>query len=542
VLPGKSYSALDFAYMAWRRRWLIAVPFAVCVFVTLVVSSKLPNQYQSETLIQVVPQQVPDAYVQSTVTVRTEDRLNALRQQVMSRTELERLITDFDLYPEERARRPMEDVVELMRSRALVESVISPNASRGTPDADAFYIRFTYVEAQTAARVTERLGSLFIDQNARDRGALADTTDDFLQTQLAEARKSLELQEQRLEQFREQHAGRLPSQMTFNMQAIQNAQLQLQSLVESLARDRDRKLMLERLHNDAQQTEPSVSPDPAASATVGTTPVPAAGAPSTGSAQQQLAAARALLARMEVRLKPEHPDVIRAKRQIRELEQQVSRDAAQPAGSAPSVAATPEEMLRHERLQQQRAEIESLDRQIVFKEGEERRLRSTISDYQTRIEAVPGIESEWVGLTRDYDTQQGAYKDLLSKSQQAKLSASLERRQVGEQFRILDPARVPDRPIRPVRKMISAGGAVAGLLLGLLLAGFIEFRDATFRNDREIIEVLALPVVAVVPAIVSDADKRRKYRRQLLFSASAVTATIAAGFVFWALRLWRYVV
>jgi polysaccharide chain length determinant protein (PEP-CTERM system associated) len=541
VLPRKQYSPLDFAHMAWRRRGFIVVPFVACFLVTLIVSSRLPNQYQSETLIQVVPQQVPDAYVQSTVTIRTEDRLNALRQQVMSRTELERLIVEFNLFPEERARLPMQDVVELVRERAVVDPVLSLNNSR--PDAEAFHIRFTYHDAATSARVTERLGSLFIDQNARDRGALADTTDDFLKTQLAEARKSLELQEQRLEQFRVQHAGRLPSQLQFNMQAIQNTQLQLQSLVESLARDRDRKLMLERLHNDSLQTDPvAIQQD--------TAPTPAgpiaeaadlqrAGA---GSAQQQLALAQALLSRLETRLKPEHPDIIRVKRQVRDLEQAAAKEAARPEGAPSLVPTTPQEVLRRERLQQQRAEIESLDRQIVFKEGEERRLRGIVSDYQTRIEAVPGIESEWVSLTRDYDTQQDAYNALLSKSQQAKVAANLERRQVGEQFRILDAARIPDRPITPVRRTITVGGAAAGLLLGLMLAALMEVRDTTFRTDRDIVEVLALPVVAVVPAIESDADKRRKRRRQILMSSSAVAASVVAGLVFWSLELWRYLV
>ena len=535
MLPGKKYSALDLARMAWQRRWFILVPFVACIFMTLVVSSQIRNQYQSETLIQVVPQQVPDTYVQSTVTVRTEDRLNALRQQVMSRTELERLIATFDLYPDELARLPMQDVIEFMRSQTEVEPVVTLN--RGRQDADAFYIRFTYHDAETATRVTERLGSLFIDQNARDRGALADTTDDFLQTQLSEARKRLELQEQRLEQFRERHAGRLPSQLEFNMQAIQTTQLQLQSLVESLARDRDRKLMLERLHND---TEAEPTPQvPVSSTATGTAPAETG---FVGGSAQQLAMARAALTRMETRLKPEHPDIIRAKRQIRDLEEHVAKEAALPAGSAPLIPATPAEVVRHERLQQQRAEIESLDRQISFKEGEERRLRGIVSDYQHRIEAVPGIESEWVGLTRDYDTQQDAYKHLLSRSEQARVAANLERRQVGEQFRILDPPRIPDRPIRPVRALISAAGAAIGLVLGLVLAVLIEVRDATFHTDGEIVEILGLSVVAVVPSIESDNDRRLKHRRRVLVTTSAVSASAVCGLLFWAMELWRYVV
>ena len=237
--------------MAWRRRWILLVPVFAGIFASLLVSSRLADQYQSETLIQIVPQQVPDSYVQSTVTMRTEDRLNALRQQVLSRTELERLIVTFNLYPGQRERLPMQDIVELMRDNTTVEPVASMRTG-GAGGADAFYIRYKYTEPAIATQVTQRLGSLFIDQNARDRGALAEATDDFLQTQLAEARKRLEEQEDRLEKFREQNAGRLPSQLAFNMQAIQNAQMQLQANTDALARDRDRKLMLERLNNDAQ--------------------------------------------------------------------------------------------------------------------------------------------------------------------------------------------------------------------------------------------------------------------------------------------------
>ena len=118
-----------------------------------------------------------------------------------------------------------------------------------------------------------------------------------------------------------------------------------------------------------------------------------------------------------------------------------------------------------------RAEIESLDRQIAFKEGEEQRLRAEIGDYQARLEAVPGIESEWVALTRDYDTLQATYRELLSKSENSKMAASLEQRQIGEQFRILDPPRVPLKPHSPNRIRINLMGTLAGLGLGLLLVG-----------------------------------------------------------------------
>ncbi len=192
----KQYNATDFARMAWRRVWLIVVPFVLGLFGTLLVSSTLLDQYQSEMLIQVVPQRVPDSYVRSTVTLRTEDRINALSQQAMSRTELEQLIEAFDLYEEEHDRLPMQDVVEHMRSNVQLE--IALGGDRGSADAEAFYVRFTYPDAGVATRVTGRIGALFVEQNARDRGALAEGTNEFLEAQLVEARIRLEELERRL--------------------------------------------------------------------------------------------------------------------------------------------------------------------------------------------------------------------------------------------------------------------------------------------------------------------------------------------------------
>ena len=270
--------------------------------------------------------------------------------------------------------------------------------------------------------------------------------------------------------------------------------------------------------------------------------------PAGATVQQKLAAARAYLTTIELTRKAEHPDVIRAKRVIADLEKQEAAEiaAVKPGGvsteSTAPATVDREGAVRRERLAQMRAELESLDRQIAFKEGEERRLQSVIAEYQQRVEAVPGTESEWIALSRDYDTQQAAYKDLLSKSEQARLASNLERRQVGEQFRILDPARVPSTPVGPKRLQITGIGTAAGLALGLLLAALLELRDSTFRTERDVVEVLSLPVVAVVPYVQSDADRVSVRRRRLLVSTAAVFLLTAAGYVFWSMKLWRYAV
>jgi polysaccharide chain length determinant protein (PEP-CTERM system associated) len=539
MLPGRKYTPEDTVRLVWTRRWFLVVPMVVCSFAALVVSALLPDMFESDMLIQIIPQRVPDSYVRSTVTMKTEDRLSAVSAQVMSRTQLEAMIREFDLYRGHRERLPMEDVVELMRSSIAVELVRS-TGSRETQQVDAFHLRFKYGDPELATKVTQRLGTLYIDYNARDRGALAQATNQFLETQLVEARARLEVQERKLEQFREAHAGRLPSQLDFNMQAIQSAQMQVQAVVESLARDRDRKMMLERLYNDAQAEPAAVAVTPAPANT--TTPEPAA----TGTARQQLELARTTLARLELRLKPEHPDILRAKRMIADLEVRIQDEVkAAPtttAVAAPPPALTQAEQTRRERLTQMRAEIESLDRQITFKESEEQRVRAKVVEYQQRVEAVPGTESEWTALSRDYETLQTAYRGLLSKSEESKVAADLERRQIGEQFRILDAARTPVRPVSPNRLQVNAVGAGLGVFIALALVAFLEIKDSSFRTDADVFNVLALPVLAQVPYLETDDDRSRVRRRRLTFAAAAITFCCVGGYVFWAMQLWKHVI
>jgi uncharacterized protein involved in exopolysaccharide biosynthesis len=243
-------------------------------------------------------------------------------------------------------------------------------------------------------------------------------------------------------------------------------------------------------------------------------------------------------------LKPEHPDIGRTKRLIKELEERVADEAARAASSTAHVepvALTPEQVARRDRAREMRAEIESLQRQLEFKELEEQRVRRTIADYQRRIEQVPGVESEWIALTRDYDTQQSAYKDLLAKSEQSKVAAELEKGEIGEQFRVLDPPRPPVRPTGLARLQVNALGALAGLSFGLLLAALLELLDTTFHSASDVIDVLKLPVIARLPYVPNDVDRQRQQRSRLLASAAASLTVILGGFGFWAMELWKFV-
>ena len=531
MIPGKSYTPEVLLRALWRQKWLVLVPFVLTTVTTVAVTRRLPNRFRSETLVLVVPQQIPERYVQPTVRIRLEDRLAAFNQQILSRTRLEQIVREFDLYASERKTQLMEDVIEQMRTRDISVQTTNTGARR-TSSAPTFRISYSGRDPRTVMRVTERLTSLFIDESLRDRSALAEGTNQFLETQLQEARNRLIEQEKRLEVYRREHSGELPSQLNSNMQAIQNIQLQLQNLSQSITQDKDRRQTLERMLAEAEAF-------PAIAASV-PTGQPESGAASAVPTAQQLEVARAQLRALELRLKPTHPDLARMKRLVARLEQKAEAEALeQPLSPTESVQVptNPQEQQRQARIRDLAAEREALPRRIAAKEAQEGKLREALNSYQARIAAVPARETELVELTRDYETLRQIYTSLLTKNENARASTNLERQQIGEQFKLLEPARLPERPISPNRPQIYTMGALGGLAFGLGLALLLDYRDRSLRSEADLIHAFALPVLALVPTMAGAVDSQKRRRTVRVAVAAGVFAVSVSLVVAWRLGL-----
>jgi len=190
---------------------------------------------------------------------------------------------------------------------------------------------------------------------------------------------------------------------------------------------------------------------------------------------------------------------------------------------------SPAERLRLTRLADANRELVALEKGVEAKTEDEKRLRAVQTDYQGRIEATPTRENELIDLMRDYGTLQGMYQSLLSKKQESQISANLERRQIGEQFRILDPARLPVRPFTPNRPRFYGMGILGGLAVGLALAGLMEYLDRTMRSEDDVRVALSLPVLAAVPFIHEQASRAR--RVLIAVSAATAAAIVIAGAV-----------
>lgn len=513
MIPGRVYSVGDLAAIAWARKWAIVGPLVLVAVATAILATFLPDRYRAETLILIVPQRIPEAYVRATVTARIEDRLAAISQQILSRTRLERIINDFGLY-RNLTHVTKDDVIEGMRSDISVQIV----------EGDAFRVGYEADDATIAMNVTDRLAALFIEESLKDREVLAKGTSAFLQSQLENARNRLVEHEKRIEQFRRDHSGELPSQLDSNLQVIQNTQVQLQLLADTLNRDRDRRLLVDR-----SVTDLSAEIDAAAGPVVA-----AEGTPSGDSAPLlvQLESARSTLAAMETRFKPEHPNAVRQKRVVENLERKIAESGTNTESSSTAARVrmlTPADMNRQNRLREMRSERESLDRQIVYEMSEEGRLRGVIADYQARVEAVPARESEMTALTRDYDTLRGLYTSLLAKEEDSRIAANLEQRQIGEQFKILDPASRPDRPFQPNRPLINLAGIFAGLVIGVGVAALLEYRDVSLNTQDDVQAAVAAPILAMIPTLMTTTERVIARRRQIKISVAVVVALVVVA-------------
>lgn len=514
MIPGRTYTAAELLGMIWTRRWLVLVSAAIAIAVTVPVASLLPDKYRAETLILAAGQSMSNDYVRMTVSnqTRTKDSFPSISQEILSRSRLERIIEDLSLYPEIRRTRPMEVAVDYMRTQIDIKTIEGSETFRVTYDA---------TNPVVAVKVAERLTSFFIEENSKDRFALAAQTSAFLESQLENARQRLVEQERRLETYRLKYGPELPTQLQSNLQVIQNTQAQSQALNEGINRLSDRRLLVAHQLADLQ-SEQYVA-DPA------TLPAGVAGA----SAAAQLEAAEVELRSLESRLTPQHPDRVRARQLVADLQNQVRLEAQASKSQAVSTPPSAVEISRRNKVKEYQAELESLDRQIAANVSEVTERRAALDEYQKRVEAVPTRESELIAITRDYDTLQSVYRQLLAKKEDSKIAENLEHRQVIEQFKVLDPPRQPVTPVSPNRRLIDAAGALGGLALGVAIAIVLGYLDKRIQVEADLRAVVDLPVFALIPAIVTPLERRRARRRYAAASMALLTVFAVCATVAW---------
>jgi protein tyrosine kinase modulator len=488
----REWSTEDYFEMIRRHMWLILLPAILVPIATYLVSLKIPNRYTSRTLILVDQQKVPDSFVKPVVTEDLTGRLATMQEQILSRTRLQPIIEHFGLFRGENI--PMEEKVEQARKAIKVEPVRSLIRTQAG-ELPGFYVSFTSDKAQIAQQVCGEITSMFMSENLRAREQSAQGTTDFLRSQLEDAKRNLDEQDAKLASFKQRYIGQLPGQEEMNFTLLNSVKSQLEAATQSLSRS----------EQDKTYTESLLAQQVAARRSAGTT--------NPETMEQQLATLQSNLVRLEATYTPEHPDVVKVRADVAALKAKLQQQ--EPAASVDKTAKTPaSEPLS---IQQLRAQIRSLDIEIKNKKQEQDRLQKQLQTYQARLQLSPKIEEEAKKLTRDYQTALQFYNELLAKKTQSEMATDLEKKQQGEQFRVMDPPNLPEKPTFPDRPLFALGGLGGGLILGFGLAFVLELRDKSIRNEKDVEFYLQLPTLGLIPSLELAGVNGHKHKKSRTF-------------------------
>lgn len=459
-----------------RQHWLLMLLSSSAAFVILAtIVALLPSVFEATTTIMVDPQQIPDRYVSTTVVEEPGERLNLLTQEVLSTSRLEKVIDKLDLYPRLRAQKGRDAAVEFMRSKI---TILTKHTSGSGPS--AFTLTFEASTPTAAAVTANELADTFIQKHLQSRQQQVEGTTAFLSAELAQTRGDLQKQEERISEYRMQHLGEMPEQMQANLQALAQLQVQLQSNADQLSRLDEERLVLERTPEADHAIGGAATPSP------------------RKTLMAQIAAAEAHLYDLESRYTQDHPDVIAGRAHLEELRGELRRLSS----GAPDVASDPMANVRMTVLNRERARL--LDEQIA--------VTRKIRVYQAKVDAVPLRQEELSNLTRDYESSKEHYRSLLDKTYSAQMATSLEEKQQGERFQVLDRAQPPDKAVRPNRPRFLMGSAVLSLLIGFGIALLRERSDPSVKTAAELTRLLGtielLGTIPRIDALPAEAPRR----------------------------------
>jgi polysaccharide chain length determinant protein (PEP-CTERM system associated) len=493
MIENRDLTIDDYLSMLRRRVKLILIPTLLAPIVGFVVSLFVPAKYTSTALVLVEAQQVPTGVVQSIVTEDLGQRVATMQQQVLGVNRLRPMVDRLGLA---RGGKSVDEVIDDIRASMQVQAVLTDLSQIANADGSkrkpgqatsvpGFTVSVTWSNAKEAQTICNELTSMLLTENQTSRERAAVGTTDFISRQLEEAKHNLDDQDAKMAVFKRQYAGQLPGDEDNNLKLLGTLNAQLDANTQNINRAQQDKSYTESLLSQQIATWKSSQ---------GTT--------NPQSLQQQLTTRQAQLLDLQGKYTADHPDVMKAKADIAELKKKLA-EANSPAPDSTdntdkgNLAEPPE-------IRQLRLQVHQYSEMLGQATREQKRLADQIKLYESRVAISPDVEEKYKQLTRDYDTAQKFYADLLAKRSTSEMATDMERRQQGEQMRLSIPANLPDSPSFPNRFAFAGAGLGAGLVLGLALALWLELRDKSIRTEADVEASLQMPVLVSLPWITAD--------------------------------------
>jgi polysaccharide biosynthesis transport protein len=466
-----------------KRRWVqILATFMSLMLMAVLAAIFLPPVYQSTGTILIESQRVPTDLVQASVTTAAVERIEVIKQRVMSRENLLHVIQKYNLFPEEIKKGILTPLVEIMRQRITVELLSTDYRDAKSRDklTIAFKVGFEYSDPELTHKVTNELVTLFLDENKKSRTARATETTTFLTEELNTLKDELEKSENKVASYKQEHANSLPEHMQMHMDMLQRLDADIKEM------DRDYKSTQEELrYLDVELTTARAS---------------IKGGEADG-AVSELDKAKAELERLLILYKETHPTVRAQKRKIETLEKASDDGIAKPAKT--DVASD----LVIAKIQ---AQIEAAKVRLDSLVDQKKSSLVKMNQLQAQVKQSPQVERGLFTLMRDYENAKLKYEEVKSKQINAKIAENLEQDNKAERFTVIEPPLFPEKPIRPDKKKIFALGLFGSLAAALGLVALLEMLDKRVRGVEALTAVLNMRPLAIVPYITSQAEIKHK--------------------------------
>jgi len=498
-LGGLEYYGLqDYKRLFLRRKWAIlwvALSFALLLSVG---AYFWPNSYVARTSIVVEPGKVPDVYVRSTATTAAAQRLVLLQEEILSDTRLSQVIDEIAPYSNTKTH---EEMLAQMRKEITVEPKSFTNlqtVSNSRAGLEAFTISFISRSPATAARVANRLASLFIEENMKAREQQVMGTAEFFDQQLDKAKEDLRAKGEKMGALRTRYFAELPESQNAHVQALTNLQLDLRSEIDAISRAQQQKAYLQSLLADTPRIVDLDSASAGSSDAVGL--------------QEQMAKLQSQLDQYRSRYGPQHPDVLKIEAELKPLQDQLKQSEKVAASSTAGPSGTGQSIVGHHNPVIE-SQIATLDEEVQKHVDREKQLQSGINFHQAKLEGGPAIQQQLAAVTRDYDNAEQNFKDVQARKFAADISSDVETRQKGERFVIVEPAQPPTSPSTPNRLLVDGLALPAGLGLAMLLFVLLEAFNTTVKTEREVTEHVRAPLFGEIPWLTTPMSRRRQRLR-----------------------------
>jgi len=498
----------DYIGIIKRRKWALIIPIVVVFIIAAIAAITLPRTYRSSSTILIEEQEIPRDFVISTVTGFADQRLQMINQRIMSTSRLLEIINRFSLYADLRSKMTMEEIVETMRKdirfATISADVLSTTASKATI---AFTVAYDGKNPQVVQQVASVLASLYLEENLKTREERTAGASRFLEEEANTLQRELADLDSRIATFKAQNTDALPELQQVNYQGLDRIEGDLEKLQDELKTLQEKEGYL--------QTQLASVPTE-----------------STDQDRNLLKELRAKLVQLQSRYSDKYPDVSKTKQDIAELEKRIALEPPdeksphkKPLTSVADQANNASYVTLASQLSGVQSDIESVKRQI----SETQRRRQ---EYMRRTEAGPRVEETYKTLMGQRNNAQAKYDELMKRVMEARVAQGLEKEQMGERFTLIDPARLPEKPVKPNVPAILLIGLFLGIGSGVGTLSLREYSDQSARHPDQLADGTNHFVLGSVPLIVTEGDRHQARNRRKRIAIGAGIAVVVAIILF----------